>query len=505
MRVGVIGASGKAGSLIIAEAKNRGHDVTAIVRDASKVAGLGYRIIEKDLFDLTADDLRDFDAVVSAFGTPFGQNREAEHQRAMEHLISVFEKLPDVRLLVVGGAGSLYASADKKRRAYEDIPEQWRAVPLNMAAAFEKLRESKVNWTYFSPAVNFDPAGERTGKYVLGSDFVLKNKQGHSYISYADYAVAMVDEIEESRFPGARFTAVSEGKPAERPGPGGPAKPKEEYYGIGEMPVFEGISQYCEPLCFELASKKYTLLMDNGEEYLVNFTSEEDIEWQVVGDKKHKDNYQCLKADNTTFFVNIEVKGSKPRTGMTLILDMEQRLVTIVKTYAGFSSKYPMLVQSEFLFGAIDIPGFELPTKRHGYTTDLVGKRIEWTYSPKFTIMHVYYHPNYVRAPVAIDVPEPVPEFIKQMKSGQGYDEPATYIKVKDWIYIVEINEQVSARRGHNGNSLLFLMNLKRLHDVGRSFGHSGERKPENYLFSAFGKWVKSDGSIEAFESLYRT
>jgi len=107
MRVGVIGASGKAGSLIIAEAKNRGHDVTAIVRDASKVAGLGYRIIEKDLFDLTADDLRDFDAVVSAFGTPFGQNREAEHQRAMEHLISVFEKLPDVRLLVVGGAGSL--------------------------------------------------------------------------------------------------------------------------------------------------------------------------------------------------------------------------------------------------------------------------------------------------------------------------------------------------------------------------------------------------------------
>ena len=500
MKIGIIGASGKAGSLIASEAKSRGYDVTAIVRNAAKVAGKGYTIIEKDIYELTSNDLRQFDAVINAFGTPFGQNKETEHQKTMDHLIKILENLPDTRFLMVGGAGSLYTSPDMKHQAVENIPEAWRAVPTNMAAALEKLRVSKVNWTYFSPALTFDFKGERTGKYQLGGEFVLKNSSGDSYISYADYAIAMIDEIAENRFSRMRFTAVSEEKPGE------PAAPAEEYYGIGEKPIFEGLSQYREPLCFELNGKKFDLVMDNGDDYSIYFLSESKIEWRRIGEPKHCDLYECLKADETTYFVNFEATGIKPRTGISVILDTAQRLATLVKTYTDFTTKYPSLVESKFVFGAIDMPGFDLPKKRHAYTIDLLGKRIEWSYSPTFAIMHVYYHTSFVRASIAGNRAErsPSPEEA-ELRAENPYDEPAVYIKVKDGIYIVSIIEQHMSRRGLTGNSLLFLMNLKRVHDVGRSFGLNKDRKPENYLFSAFGKWVKSDGTIEALESKYRT
>jgi putative NADH-flavin reductase len=108
MRIGIIGASGKAGSLIAAEAKLRGHEVTAIVRDKKKVADKGYTVLEKDIYDLKAADLNEFEAVVDAFGTAFDGKSEIGHQKSLEHLIGIFNNLPNVRLLVVGGAGSLY-------------------------------------------------------------------------------------------------------------------------------------------------------------------------------------------------------------------------------------------------------------------------------------------------------------------------------------------------------------------------------------------------------------
>lgn len=212
MKIAVIGATGKAGSLIAAEARTRNHDVTAIVRPES-VSKLkdDYTVLTRDLFDLTTDDLRSFDIVVDAFGSPMGDPEAAKlHVTSMEHLISILEPVPQVRLMVVGGAGSLYADESKTKLVMESIPEAWRAVPSNMMTAFEKLKQSKVNWTYFSPAAQFDPKGKRTGHYVLTTDVQIMNPEGKSYISYADYAVAMVDEFDQRHFVGKRFTAVSD-------------------------------------------------------------------------------------------------------------------------------------------------------------------------------------------------------------------------------------------------------------------------------------------------------
>lgn len=209
MKIAVIGAAGKAGSLITAEALGRGHEVTAIVRRAESAVPAGAQLMVKDLFDLTAEDLKDFDAVVSAFGTGRAPAEAARHIDAANHLVEIFKAIPQVRLLMIGGASSLYTDETKEHILLESFPRQFSAIPENQKAALDILRGSDINWTFFSPAAHFDAAGARTGKYELGGDVQITNKIGLSYISYADYAVAMVDEIENNKHPRQRFTAVS--------------------------------------------------------------------------------------------------------------------------------------------------------------------------------------------------------------------------------------------------------------------------------------------------------
>ncbi|MDR1541682.1 MAG: NAD(P)H-binding protein [Clostridiales bacterium] len=212
MKIAVIGATGKVGSLVAREARMRGHLVTAVIRPGSAHRlEFEYPVIERDVFELAPADLQDFDAVVDAFGTPFGKpGNEHLHLTVIEYLIKVFEKLPDVRLLVVGGAGSLYENKGNPQLVLEGIAKDFRAVPEFAAKGFEKLKASGINWTYLSPPKNFDAGGVRTGKYMTGSDYVILNSSGESYGSYADYALAMVDEIEFGWKVRKRFTIVSD-------------------------------------------------------------------------------------------------------------------------------------------------------------------------------------------------------------------------------------------------------------------------------------------------------
>lgn len=176
MRIAVIAASGKVGRLIALEAFDRGMEVTAIVRDRKKIDIEKYGVIEKGIMEITTDDVKNFDVVVSAFGTDPG--KEYMHQTVLKHLTDVFEQIPAVRLLVVGGAASLYLNEEKTAQLIDTIPPEWKAVPENMLKAFNELKKSKVNWTFFSPAGFFDPNGPRTGKYTLGTDYVILNKSG---------------------------------------------------------------------------------------------------------------------------------------------------------------------------------------------------------------------------------------------------------------------------------------------------------------------------------------
>lgn len=211
MNIGIIGATGKAGSLILKEAVERGHEVTAIVRNASKINNQDVKVLEKNIFDLKSDDLKEFDVVVNAFSAAPGL--EEQHIEAGRVLIDALKSLPQTRLVVVGGAGSLFTDESKTVRVLEtpDFPEAYLATATSQAKNLEDLQKSTgVNWTFISPSAFFDPQGKRTGSYQKGTDQLLVNSKGESYISYADYAIAMVDEIENPTHVNERFTVVGE-------------------------------------------------------------------------------------------------------------------------------------------------------------------------------------------------------------------------------------------------------------------------------------------------------
>ncbi|TWL97082.1 hypothetical protein CHCC15290_2410 [Bacillus licheniformis] len=211
MKIGIIGASGKAGSMILKEASERGHEVTAIVRSASKMANSDAAVIEKDIFNLTAADIKGLDVVVNAFGAAPGQ--EHLHVEAGRKLIELFKQVPETRLIVVGGAGSLYVDEEKTTQLYDtpEFPKEYLPTAKNQGQNLQDLKEADgLKWTFISPAAFFNLEGKRTGSYQKGQENLIVNTAGESYISYADYAIAVVDEAEKGEHVNERFTVVGE-------------------------------------------------------------------------------------------------------------------------------------------------------------------------------------------------------------------------------------------------------------------------------------------------------
>lgn len=207
MKIAVIGATGKAGQKIVREALNRGHEVTAIVRSASKVKE-EITVLEKDVFTLTQEDVKEFDVVVNAFGAAPGQ--EELHVKAGRHLIEIFTGIK-TKLFVVGGAGSLFVDPEKKVRVMDtpDFPEIFYQTAKNQGENLNDLQVSSITWTFLSPSAFFDLEGPRTGHYTTGVDHLLVNDQGESYVSYEDYAIAVVDELENPKHINSRFSVAS--------------------------------------------------------------------------------------------------------------------------------------------------------------------------------------------------------------------------------------------------------------------------------------------------------
>lgn len=210
MKISVIGASGKAGSRILKEALSRGHDVTAIVRQPDKLDVPDIPVIKKDIFDLKKEDLEPFDVVVNAFGAPFGQ--EHLHVEAGRVLINALNGSKHTRLIVVGGAGSLYVDEAKTTLLVDiaEFPKEVLPTASNQAKNLEDLKASHdLTWTFVSPSAIF-AIGKRTGHYKTGKDQLLFNSKGDSYVSYEDFAAAVVDEIDNPKHLNERFTVVSE-------------------------------------------------------------------------------------------------------------------------------------------------------------------------------------------------------------------------------------------------------------------------------------------------------
>jgi len=207
MKIAVVCANGKSGKLIVKEAVDRGLDVTAVVRGENE--SVATKAISKDLFDLTAEDLKGFDVVIDAFGA-WAEEALPLHSKSLKHLCDILSGT-DTRLLVNGGAGSLYVNKEHTACVSDDpnFPDMFKPLASAMAKALGELRERKdVKWTYISPACDFQAEGERTGKYILGGEELTLNPAGESLISYADYAIAMIDEATKGSHIGERISVV---------------------------------------------------------------------------------------------------------------------------------------------------------------------------------------------------------------------------------------------------------------------------------------------------------
>lgn len=208
MKIAVVAGNGRVAQKVIAEALDRGFAVTVFGRhEENNTLAKDYR--KKDVFELTRDDLKGFDAVVDAVGAWALETLYIIPKAAI--FLADLVKGTDTRLVVVGGAGSLYTNKEHTSTVElaPGFPAAFKGVSAAHGLALAELRATEnVKWTYISPAADFQADGERSGKYILAGEEFTLNSRNESVISYADYAIALVDEIEKGKHIAQRISVV---------------------------------------------------------------------------------------------------------------------------------------------------------------------------------------------------------------------------------------------------------------------------------------------------------
>jgi hypothetical protein len=210
MKTALIGATGFIGSAILQEALNRGHQLTAIVRHPEKLPQHANLVAQRgDVRNETETTalLVGHDAVIGAFSP--GRDVADIYQQHISGYRSIIKAVKQAgvkRLLVVGGAGSLEVAPGVQLVETPEFPEQWKPGALATREVLYLVRdEPELEWSYLSPSGTIAP-GERTGQFRLGTDQLLTDANGESLISLEDYAIAMLDELENPKHIRQRFT-----------------------------------------------------------------------------------------------------------------------------------------------------------------------------------------------------------------------------------------------------------------------------------------------------------
>lgn len=209
MKVAIIGATGFVGSALLNEAIERGHQITALVSNTQKVPVadniVAVQVDVQDQADLTTK-LAGHDAIISAFSGHAQSDVLGYYIQGMTSIISAAKAAAVPRLLVVGGAGSLEVAPGVQLIDTAAFPAEWKATAEGARQMLKLLQnEQGLDWTVLAPSAHLEP-GERTGTFRLGQDQLLKDADGNSHIYLSDYAVAMIDELENPTHLRRRFT-----------------------------------------------------------------------------------------------------------------------------------------------------------------------------------------------------------------------------------------------------------------------------------------------------------
>ncbi len=251
---------------------------------------------------------------------------------------------------------------------------------------------------------------------------------------------------------------------------------------------FEGLSQYKTPYSRELEGKNFDLIFDDGFEMNLFFPFRNKVLYSENDGSSHLDICHCMKADNELYLIMWERQKSDPRSGVILVLDLRNSLVTGNFVQQGTVPEFPGLVTRTVRFGAIRNGCHPLPGNRHYFTDEMSGKKIEWTYNPDFKIIHVYLSKD----SYCFAFNHEIRERLDNTRKAEGKEplkpiiEPSIFIHIRDNIYLFSWIEE----NGGSGTQGLILANKDCATDVGCFFGLNPEGNPEAYMFSAYGKWI---------------
>lgn len=267
----------------------------------------------------------------------------------------------------------------------------------------------------------------------------------------------------------------------------------------------DGLTQFAKPPCFELDGQNFTFVMDGGIDFEIAVTGRTTLLWNAVGEAQREAAYDCVKADDLTYLLTFRVFGDGPTESHTYIIDLEQRLVTRHICFAGTNPRHPLLLVNHYDFGAIRTEGYALPYKRHYYTDELLGTNVEWHWTTDLVSRHAYVHTNFYR--VTWEEGSAMEEaFEEEFDKIPATDELATFIRIKDGIYLFVVTEEKVERlldddQPFRSDSMLFILNFDRCFHIGRAFGAmmvDGRPEPLYMIFGAFGN------TLELPESLLR-
>lgn len=211
MKIAIFGSTGTIGKAVLEEALRRGHEVTAVVRDINKLSGEAQRdklhVRTGDILmpDSVADAVQGVDVVISAYGPRFGA--ENELSEATRSLIEGVRSGGVNRLIVVGGAGGLEVEQGVRLMDTPEFPSEVISLARAHEDAYQIYKDSDIVWTVLSPAAVIEP-GKRTGQFRIGMNQLVTDERDQSRISVEDYAVAMLDEVEDPQFVQMRFTVA---------------------------------------------------------------------------------------------------------------------------------------------------------------------------------------------------------------------------------------------------------------------------------------------------------
>lgn len=201
MKIAIIGANGNLGSRVTKQALDRGFEVTGFIFNGDSPDERA-TMIYKSLFDITKEELKDFDVMISCYGSGFKADPSLNHQAFLKYI--ELNENTNRHLIAIGGAGSLFTDETHETYCYQtpEHPEFLRGISENIKLGIDELKKvDTVNWTVVCPSSFFNPDGGHTGKYQIGTEgHLIYNDKGESMVTYDDLAQAMVDIAQDNTY-----------------------------------------------------------------------------------------------------------------------------------------------------------------------------------------------------------------------------------------------------------------------------------------------------------------